>query len=78
MDIFQVLSNDERIIVLSTADCRQVYTWDQSARLLTCWDVDETGQFSELQDMILDRSSNWNFREVRELAQTWYLKSQED
>jgi len=47
MDLFDVLSNGERRIVLSVREYQQVYTWNGSLTL-QCWDVIDSGQLKEV------------------------------
>jgi hypothetical protein len=47
MDLFDILSRDERVIVYSVEQDRQVYTWNRSLTLQV-WNVGFDGSFQEV------------------------------
>lgn len=72
MDLFEVLSMDERIIVFSTEEDRCLYTWNQSATL-QCWeDTRHLGHWEEcgLQSLSVEPH---NYQEARDAAKRWYF-----
>jgi hypothetical protein len=75
MNIFDILSNDERIIVLSSLE--YVYTWNQSVTL-QCWHCigPETSTSFEdsWKEVGIQTLSNEpsNFAEARKAAQNWH------
>ena len=70
MNIFDVLSNDERVIVLSSRENGQVYTWNFSLTL-QCWDVGENGEWYEADARTLSEAPRSFVEAVRE-ALRWY------
>ena len=77
MNIFQVLSFDERIIVASAEDESLIVTWNQSLTLQS-WYVDlPTGQFNELQVRVLSETPE-SFQEARKKALRWLVEGLED
>jgi hypothetical protein len=69
MTLFQMLSNDERVIVLSSEDNQQVYTWNRSLTL-QCWTVQEDGTFEEVDIRTLSTEPH-TYERARQQAQKW-------
>jgi hypothetical protein len=67
MNLFDVLSNDERVIVYSDVGARQVYTWNRSLTLQV-WNVR-----SSLQECDVRTLSNVpaNYEAARSAAIRW-------
>lgn len=81
MDLFEVLSMDERIIVFSTEEDGCFYTWNQSATL-QCWArVDQSGNVrgdygpDEWEECGIQSLSvePHNYQEARDAAKRWYF-----
>ena len=81
MDLFEVLSMDERVIVFSSEEDRCLYTWNQSVTL-QCWQLRHAPQ-NEEGTLLFD---DWeecgvqtlsaeprNFKEARDAAKRWYF-----
>jgi hypothetical protein len=75
MDLFDILSNDERIIVLSSADNYQIYTWNQSCTL-QCWQDHDDGVWVEVDIRTLDEMPV-DFDEARRAAEVWFYAMEE-
>jgi hypothetical protein len=80
MDLFEVLSNDERIIVFSSEEDSCFYTWNQSATL-QCWQpktkamgplLMDTGGW-EVSGVKTLEDEPRNFEEARKAARNWYF-----
>jgi hypothetical protein len=71
MNMFDVLSNNERVIVHSDKSTFQVYTWNRSCTL-QCWDVDENWHEIDVQTLSTPPK---NFEEARLVAIAWYNSS---
>jgi hypothetical protein len=74
--LFDILSNNERIIVWSAEG--QLYTWNQS-KTLQCWDpiVDqdtpEGALFQEVDCKSLDEDPPHTFEQAKQRAINWHL-----
>jgi hypothetical protein len=80
MNLFDVLSNGERIIVFSVEQDRCIYTWNQSLTL-QCWGAfivkydDPFGCVAgswEEQDCLTLSKEPANFEEAKKAAEKWY------
>jgi hypothetical protein len=69
MNLFQLLSNDNRVIVLSDEQNSQVYTWDAASPYMQVWD-ERNGRFVEAEYRTLDRVPS-TFTEAKALARKW-------
>lgn len=70
MDLFEVLSMDERVIVLSSIDEACYYTWNQSATL-QCWLSISNGKWAECGIRTLGEQPK-SYRQARKAALDWY------
>jgi len=70
MNLFDVLSMGERIIVFSAVDADIIITWNQSATL-QAWLVSNTGHFEEMSIRTCGREPR-NFNEARDAAIRWH------
>jgi hypothetical protein len=71
LSLFQVLSFDQRVLVLSSEDTGEIYTWNQSLTL-QCWAVSE-GMWEEVDVRTLSTEPR-NFAEARKRAQDWLFE----
>lgn len=76
MNIFQVLSFDERIIVASAADTYNVVTWNQSLTLQRWFVNESTGQMLEVDIRVLQDTPE-SFNEAKKAALRWLNESEE-
>lgn len=67
MNLFDVLSNDERIIVYSDVGARQVYTWNRSLTLQV-WSVRSNFQESDIRTL---SDQPINYEAARKEAIKW-------
>tara|TARA_B110000503_G_C7136011_1_gene408812 strand:- start:1210 stop:1422 length:213 start_codon:yes stop_codon:yes gene_type:complete len=67
MNLFDVLSNDERIIVYSDVGARQVYTWNRSLTLQV-WSVKSNFQESDIRTL---SDQPRNYEAARKEAIKW-------
>lgn len=80
MDLFEVLSKDERIIVFSSEEDSCFYTWNQSATL-QCWELarlygeegSRAGEWEETGIRTLSMDEPKNYQEARDAAKRWYF-----
>ena len=77
MNIFDILSKDERIIVYSSEEDGYLYTWNQSLTL-QCWGwfADPLG-YCDWQELDIRTLSNElaSFQEARKAAIEWHTSS---
>ena len=84
MNLFDVLSKDERVIVLSCVEDKCIYTWNQSLTL-QCWEVYSNQGGKEEHDSDIFQLDGWNevgimylpsdpinFKDARKTAQKWH------
>jgi hypothetical protein len=73
MNIFDILSHDERVIVLSNEGDERIITWNRSLTL-QCWEnVDfhrDTGRWNEINVRTLANEPK-SFDEARKAAMQW-------
>ena len=69
MDLFDILSDDERIIVLSSKQDGCIVTWNQSLTL-QCWQYSANGQWEET-DMRILGSEPASFADASFAAEEW-------
>lgn len=75
MTLFEILSHDERIIVLSNEGDQTIYTWNRSLTL-QCWAHYRGGiyegvdRWDEVDMRTLDKEPA-NFQKAKEAAQVW-------
>ena len=80
MNLMDILSKDERIIVLSSQEDDQFITWNQSSTL-QCWQKPCLELFTHNPDsweeVAIQTLSNQpaNFEEARKVAQAWHTNS---
>lgn len=69
--LFEILSFDERILVLSSQEDEVIFTWNQSLTL-QCWSSIGRGLFEErnLRTLMEEPAG---FAEAKASAQRWYL-----
>jgi hypothetical protein len=71
MTLFDILSNNERIIVWSTREDGCIYTWNQSSTF-QCWQVSyQRETWDEVGIMVKDGATNID--QVRVMAREWSL-----
>jgi hypothetical protein len=78
IDLFELLSNDERIIVLSCLDDRCIYTWNQSDTLQLWYESHKLpGQGLWVEECILTQSGYGpkTYKEARQVALAWHTGS---
>lgn len=75
LSLFQVLSFDQRVIVLSSEDTGEIYTWNQSLTL-QCWASSELG-WEEVDVRTLSAEPR-DFAEARKAAQAWLYALEAD
>ena len=73
MNLFQVLSKNERVIVFSSEEDGYIYTWNQD-KVLQCWEnvSCEAPDWRQVNILKLETKPH-NFAEARKAAQEWYL-----
>lgn len=71
--LFEVLSFDERIIVYSSEEDRQFYTWNQ-ADTFQCWSECADG-WEETGILCKSGYGPKNYKEARERAIEWHIDS---
>lgn len=82
MDLFDLLSQDERIIVLSDPSERVIYTWNQSLTL-QCWrdlsldSHSQNGQWEEIDCRTLSEEPI-NFAAAKKAAERWFYDVREE
>lgn len=69
LTLFQVLSFDQRVIVLSSVDTGEIYTWNLSLTL-QAWHANEDGTWAEVDIRTLSRAPR-SFSEARVAAEKW-------
>lgn len=69
MTLFEILSHDERIIVLSNEGDHCIYTWNRSLTL-QCWIHRGLGNWDEIEIRTLAKEPA-NFQKAKEAAQVW-------
>lgn len=77
MNLFQLLSKDERVIVMSSEEDGYIYTWNQD-KVLECWkdygsckDCGPEANWQKVNILTLDKVPR-TFAEARQLAIDWY------
>ena len=70
MNLFDILSNDERFIVLSSADDRYIYTWNRSLTL-QCYVQQTEGHYAEVEVCTLSTAPR-TFEDARRQAHKWH------
>jgi hypothetical protein len=77
MDLFDILSRDGRVIVFSSREHHQIYTWNKS-RTLQLWGLYDRGEgdyelddWNELDARVLPDSLQ-DYTEARLAAQEWH------
>jgi hypothetical protein len=70
MDLFDILSNDERVVVLSDADEGMIYTWNKSLTLQSWW-ANEDKEWIEVDVQTLSTRPK-DFDSARNAALRWY------
>lgn len=70
MDLFDILSHDERVIVLSNEGDGTIITWNQSATL-QCWKKLLMGEWEEIEIRTLSSNPPNDYAEARKAAMQW-------
>lgn len=69
MNLFDILSMDERVIVYSHLGDRQIYTWNKSATL-QCWQDMGKGEWEEIDIQTLSEKPT-SYEKARQAAIMW-------
>ena len=75
MNLFEVLSFDERVIVLSVVEDQYIYTWNKSLTL-QCWQRSNYLNKDDWEEINVRTLNDppVNFEEARQFAISWDLK----
>lgn len=68
MDLFDILSMDERIIVYSSVEDRSLVTWNQSVTL-QCWRQCDSNNWEEVDIRTSDKPLDYH--KARQMAIDW-------
>ena len=79
MDIFEVLANNNRVLVMSIPDERLLYTWDKETKLECWYPVDngsvinfETSELRVKATLVKEGKKPGCFEEAKKLAEAWH------